>query len=243
MDFKQLNIDNLTGLWKLGGEIGGEFVSTDTYDFSMVENSHWPNKLWLKGGLSQQNWKVIHPLLFRNSLTLPIWEIHTEEEENRLLSLGLEKKMEIIGMSAPLAELPPHTAQLRLTQVENPQNASLWSGLFEEAFGYVISPESVFLLRNHADWLIAWEGENPVGTALIYKGQGLETAGIYSLGIIPAHRRKGYAEDIFLQVLDQAKSQGSKYAILQASEMGKGLYLKTGFEEDFTIKIFTVKRP
>jgi len=63
-------------------------------------------------------------------------------------------------------------------------------------------------------------------------------AGIHSMGILPAQRRKGYAEEILIHMLHAAKLEGAAYATLQASEMGRGLYAKMGFQQDFQIKTF-----
>jgi predicted acetyltransferase len=58
------------------------------------------------------------------------------------------------------------------------------------------------------------------------------------MGVIPSQRRKGYAEELLIHMMNIGRMKGAKYATLQASDMGKRLYLKTGFQQDFIIKTF-----
>ncbi len=59
--------------------------------------------------------------------------------------------------------------------------------------------------------------------------------GIHSMGIIPEMRGKGFAEQMMRTILNQAVEQGFERATLQASSMGKGLYLKLDFEQQFAM--------
>lgn len=59
------------------------------------------------------------------------------------------------------------------------------------------------------------------------------------MGVIPAMRRKGLAEQMMRRILNQSLAQGFRYAMLQASAMGKGLYQKLGFTEQFVLKNYT----
>ena len=90
---------------------------------------------------------------------------------------------------------------------------------------------------DRVDYLIGIHGSQSIGTAVLYRDSP-NLAGIHSIGVVPDHRRKGYAEDLLNHVLILAKKQGAIYATLQASSMAKGLYLKTGFREDFRLKNF-----
>ena len=42
-------------------------------------------------------------------------------------------------------------------------------------------------------------------------------------------------------IMNQAKRNGYKHLTLQASDMGKGLYLKLGFQEDFIIRNYQLE--
>jgi N-acetylglutamate synthase-like GNAT family acetyltransferase len=115
--------------------------------------------------------------------------------------------------------------------------AKTWSQLFQDAFGYEISIDTVYKTKNSIEYYIGKHNGVPVGTAVLFvDSHGI--AGIHSMGIIPSQRRKGYAEKLLIHMMNIAKIKGAAYATLQASDMGKGLYFKTGFQQDFIIKTF-----
>ena len=60
-------------------------------------------------------------------------------------------------------------------------------------------------------------------------------AGIHGVGVIPSYRRKGFAEEIMKVLLNDALEYGADYSTLQASNMGKGIYERLGYSEDFLI--------
>ncbi len=49
-------------------------------------------------------------------------------------------------------------------------------------------------------------------------------------------RKRGFAEQIMKRLTNMAVENGSEYVTLQASDMGKNIYLQLGFEEQFVIK-------
>ncbi|MEQ9230741.1 MAG: GNAT family N-acetyltransferase, partial [Cyclobacteriaceae bacterium] len=139
--------------------------------------------------------------------------------------------------SRELSEIPDARGRTSLLRVHDTRTATLWAKLFHSAFGYQIHASVVEATMHAVDYFIGSSQGGYVGTAALYL-TGDTIAGIHSMGVIPEQRRKGYAEDFLLQVMHAAKNMGADYATLQASEMGKGLYLKTGFQEDFLLRNF-----
>ena len=62
-----------------------------------------------------------------------------------------------------------------------------------------------------------------------YLGEGV--CGLYFVGTLPEARKKGIGFSITQRPLMEAKKLGYKAAILQASNMGRPVYLKLGFKE------------
>jgi ribosomal protein S18 acetylase RimI-like enzyme len=54
--------------------------------------------------------------------------------------------------------------------------------------------------------------------------------------------RKGLGEKLMSTLLFQAKGQGFGYVTLQASQPGRGLYLKLGFKEQFVLKNYALQK-
>ncbi|MBC8770409.1 GNAT family N-acetyltransferase [Arenibacter sp. BSSL-BM3] len=238
MDLIRENIYNLTSLWSLAGKADGRFFNDEDYAISTIADSAWPNKLWFHRPPSQKLLKEIFNKWDSDDINIPIWQ--KDIPEQLFESLGFTLKNELTGMSINLNLVKDQPYKLFVQKVNNSKSAALWSSIFFKAFGYWINPRTVELTINQVDYLIGNHGPKSIGTAILYRDDP-NIAGFHSIGVVPEHRQNGYASDLLNQVLSLAKKQGAKYATLQASSMGKGLYLKTGFQEDYQLKNF-VKR-
>ncbi|MDX1768028.1 MAG: GNAT family N-acetyltransferase [Arenibacter troitsensis] len=235
MDLITANINNLTSLWSLAGIMDGQFLDDENFAISTVSESDWPNKIWFHRPPTLELLEEILNRYERKGITFPIWQNIAPEEV--LKSHGLSIKNELTGMSIQLKDNHYHTGKLSFQKVSDANSAMLWSKLFRKAFGYFISPKTVELTMDRVDYLFGNHGPYSIGTAVIYMDTP-KVAGIHSIGVVPNHRRKGYAADLLNHVLDLATQQGAIHATLQASSMAKELYLKTGFQEDFLIQNF-----
>ncbi len=238
MDLKKANIHNLTNLWKTGGLLAGQYVEEPCYRLSIGESGAWPNKLWFTHQPNMQAMQHIQLKWNLNEISIPIWGEDMSKHELMLKARGFEEKLTQVAMSLTLEEVHDHANKLVIEKVKNGKLAKTWSRLFQEAFGYEISAMTVTDTMESIEYFIGKYDGVPIGTAVLFIDQ-YGTTGIHSMGIIPSQRRKGYAEELLIRMLNRAQLNGAKHVTLQASEMGKGLYLKTGFQEDFIIKTFT----
>ena len=171
-------------------------------------------------------------------LSVPYWDIYGSKSYTLLEKHGFSLKFEQIGMGLKLENKFNNSGTLKLKRVETKQEARLWSETFENSFGYLIHPSLFDSMPLATNCFVAYQQDDPVGTGILHT-TGLVT-GIHSVGIVPEHRRKGYADEIMKQLLNKAIAGGSEYATLQASSMGKGLYLKLGFESQFAIRNYAL---
>ncbi|MCD0468848.1 GNAT family N-acetyltransferase [Flavobacterium sp. JAS] len=234
------NINNLTGLWKTVGAPFLSYHKNETLEYCKIENSGWPNKLWFRSDISKKDLPDIIKTMQNNSgLVLPYWNIFGTKSYEILDAYGFEIKTEQVAMALKLD--PKFTLEHNLTfkRVSTEQDAKIWTDLYPNAFGYVISKE--ILIQNHNDvhfYLVSLENQ-PIGTFMLFQTQN--TIGIHGVGVIPEMRRKGFAEEIMKFALNLSIDLNANYALLQASVMGKDIYTRLGFEDLFVIKNYILK--
>ncbi|MEO1049721.1 MAG: GNAT family N-acetyltransferase [Bacteroidota bacterium] len=242
MDLVKENIDNLTSMWEIVNQKAGVHQSEPSYDYGVVDYSEWPNKIWLH---EEVNEKVLNETIEKmtssqGKLTLPYWNTLEMDAGQWLASQPLEIKSEQLAMYLKLGTPPKDDGRLKLIKVTDTAAAILWEKLFQQAFGYQISHKLIMLTHTDIDCFIAYKNEEAVGTAILHANNH-KVLGIHSMGIIPAMRRMGLAEQMMLLLLAKAVDKGYEYATLQASPMGKGLYEKLGFEEQFLLTNYALK--
>ncbi|MDR8391395.1 GNAT family N-acetyltransferase [Aliifodinibius sp. S!AR15-10] len=233
----QANIHNLTSLWETAGTPFQSYVKGTDYDYCVIPNSDWPNRLWFNGEIDGE--KAIKSALDKmasssTDLMLPLWDIYDNGYHQYLEEHGCRELFELLGMTLQLGNPFEEQGRLDISLVSSEEDARLWSDIYPQAFGYRIS--RAILLETLGDinfYLACYQGQ-PVGTAIQFNTANV--SGIHGVGVIPEMRRRGFAGEIMKFVLNRAIDAKADYATLQASEMGKGLYLKMGFEEQFSIK-------
>lgn len=234
MNLLETNIFNLTELWK----IAGKHVSTSLYEYSKSSDGDWPNKIWFTQTFTQETLEeVLNNPSFR-SFSISVWNQSFGKELAFLQEAGL-KEIKQIGMSMNLETRSKSNSLFSCRKVTCFESAKTWSHLFNIAFRYEISVQTVINTMESADFYIGYHGGQEVGTALLFLDKN-KVAGIHSMGIIPSQRRKGLARSFLSALLDIAKSKNAKTAVLQASKAGKPLYSQEGFQEDFSMHSFKI---
>lgn len=138
------------------------------------------------------------------------------------------------GMAlASLAEIPAPPAELEIRTVDDARTLAAFSHTAFAGFGIPTAFGEKFLtedlLMSPASALrIGYVGDVPVATALqIATGH---VSGVYWVATLEDHRRKGYGEALTFAVLKAGRELGCTIGSLQASEMGKPVYARMGFE-------------
>ncbi len=241
-DLINANIKNLTSLWETVGISFDSYYKTPDFEYCEIKDSEWPNKLWLYQNITQGTIDLIKEKLAStpSNITLPIWNIYDKNEDTILELNGFSLKFEQVGMSLKLDKYFDVKSDMKIQLVTNDTEAKLWSELFIKSFGYKTSSETIIKTLNEINYYIAYHDGIAVGTAILHKTNNV--MGIHSVGIPPEMRRRGYAEQIMKLLINQSIKINSDYITLQSSDMGKGLYLKLGFEEQFTIKNYALQQ-
>lgn len=234
------NINNLTGLWKTVGIPFDSYHTNGSFKYCKIENSGWPNKLWFRQDITENDAKkAIETMESNSGLVLPYFDIFETNSYEILENKGLNKKTEQVAMALKLNQKFEQQHNLSCKRVLNPEDAKMWTDIYPDAFGYVISKE--ILIQNNEKvqfYLFSFENQ-PVGTCMLF--QTGNNIGIHGVGVIPQMRRKGFAEEIMKFALNLAIDANLEYALLQASAMGKDIYGRLGFEDLFVIRNYVLK--
>lgn len=240
-NINKLNIDNLTSLWAKVGRAAGHYINGNGYEISLVQNSEWPNKIWIKQPLTKELLSSLSEEIVstESNLTFPHWDIYPSEGAEVAL-LDFTQKSFQTGMSLQLNKPFPSSHSLQSKRVSNTTEAKLWAEIYPQCFGYVIGEEILVRTMNEVQYYLFYFNEELVGTAIFYPNE--EVAGIHGVGIVPEMRKRGFAEEIMCILLNKAIAAHLPYATLQASELGRGIYKRLGFTEDFTIKNYLLNK-
>ena len=234
------NIDNLTGFWKTVGTSFLSYHQNNSIEYCKIENSGWPNKLWFKEDITSKDLpKIIQIVQNYSGLVIPYWDIFGSNSNELLEQNGFKIKTEQIGMFLNLNQKFALHNQLTFKKVTTEDDAKIWSEVYPNAFGYVISKE--ILIQDYQNvhfYLVKFE-EKPIGTFMLY--QTGKDMGIHGVGVIPEMRRKGFAEEIMKFAMNVSIDLNAETAHLQASAMGKDIYARLGFEDLFVIRNYVLK--
>ncbi|WP_139959356.1 GNAT family N-acetyltransferase [Flavicella sediminum] len=235
------NLQNLTDLWKTAGRAFNAYEKTSNFDFCEIKGSAWPNRIWFQKPITEENLPIIQQKLTTASsyITLPIWQLPNKKQETLLKENGFKLRFEQVGMSLKIDEAFAIATDFKIQRVTNSTQIKIWADLFFQAFKYVISIETIEKTLQDIPYYIAYDKDTPVGTAIAYASNN--SMGIHSVGIPPEMRRRGYAEQLMKQLINLALSQQMEYVSLQASAMGKNIYLKLGFTELFVIQNYVLQ--
>lgn len=229
------NIDNLTTLWKTVASPLHSYHATDFLEFSQIKNSGWPNRLWFRKDITEENLPQILETIENNpGLVVPYWDIFGSNSNIFFENNGFAIRNQLVAMALKLDKKITFQNNLTFKRVLNEEDAKTWSDIYPLSFNYIISKET--LVHNYENvkfYLVHFE-ENSIGTLTLF--QTGKIMGIHGVGVIPQMRKRGFAEEIMKFAINQAIDADCEYAQLQASALGKGIYTRLGFEDLFLIK-------
>lgn len=228
------NIDNLTTLWKTVATPLLSYHQNDFLEFSQIKNSGWPNRLWFREDITEEDLSQIQKTIEKNpGLVVPYWDIFGSNSNEIFEKNGFSIRNQLAAMALKLEERFPLQNNLTFKRVLNEEDAKTWSDIYPLSFNYVISKETVVANYENAKfYLVLFEGK-AIGTLTLFQTGNI--MGIHGVGVIPEMRKRGFAEEIMKFAINEAIDADCEYAQLQASALGKGIYTRLGFEDLFTI--------
>lgn len=259
MDINQANINNLKSLWKKYGadKLAPDKCSQQTNEQGFYVNKLWPNRCWFDGNFNINNIDDLSILskLAQDSLfpILPTFVSENNQQfvtqpsniEHWLLENNWCKALEQTAMCTTLDSCSLLTsknnakhADFCVKKLETAVELSPWFAATEMAFGYCIDRSVIENLVEDSDiqlLLGLYQGQ-AIASALINKTD--DVIGIHQVGVKPDFQGQGLASIFMREILSLCQSWQGKYAVLQASELGKPLYERLGFTAQFIINSY-----
>jgi ribosomal protein S18 acetylase RimI-like enzyme len=249
MHINQLNIENLTSLWKKYGA-----SATKYGEYSIYKSDSWPYRSWAEdenkgnaeGKRETADGHEADPKLALQLSSTPashlltIWafEKDSNKQAQRIANNKWQLAFELTAMCRPLskATLPEiRNSNLTLRRVTDNETLKTWLEISSEAFNYEIDAAVFQTLLNDQDIEI-YLGEvdnKPAVSALLLKTG--KVTGLHQMGVKSTFQGQGLGKKAMHLLIHRAAQQGSDYMMLQASEMGLPLYKSVGFDSLFTL--------
>nr|WP_068891954.1 GNAT family N-acetyltransferase [Pedobacter panaciterrae] len=231
-----LNIKNLVTFWEKASAPFQGYFSGETFSYCRISNSDWPNRVWLEQELDEDVLKEIRELIISSPVGLSFSHWDNIESTNYKLieQSGFEQKSTQLGMSMQLNQKFKQEQRLTFENVNRVEQAKIWTDLYPQSFKYNISLEILNRTCDKINYYIIHLDNAPIGTVITYQTEN--AIGIHGLGIVPEMRKRGFAEETMSYILNKAIDNQVEYAYLQASELGKNIYLNMGFVMDFIMR-------
>ena len=242
---------NLFELFELIGSMPDQkVVHGDHFDYIKTSSSIWPYQLFnFKAPLKIMNdaLEKIETQVEKGEIpSLLMCDPTTDQPEliERLRTLKYSKGS-WMAMSHDLSLKPdPDYPEFQIDLIKDRQSLNEWIDIAEKElmggeklngaiFNSLMRAENCFLFLGRLSAI-------PVATALLFKG--VDNAGIYLVATSNEYRRKGLGAKMTNAALKKARELGVKKVDIQATDSGKPLYAKLGFQEFGEIHLFKIKK-
>jgi len=141
--------------------------------------------------------------------------------------------MVLAGAACRAAALPT-LDDLTVREVDDAESLSHFQRIAFESFAYPLEIAPLALTEDlarlpHVALFVGYLGDTPACcSALLVTG---DMAGIYWVGALAQHRRRGLGAAITAHAVHAGRTRGCRNACLQASAMGHPVYLRLGFTD------------
>lgn len=238
---KERNIKNLVSLWMLTGKAFDAYRGVSGFDTINIDLSEWPNRIWSYESMTSDRIIEVKRIIREINPALTFSEWKGLNESDSAIEYDMRLNSMQIGVSLWLKDynMQPTDSQINLIPIGNSSGAGLWSSLFQQSFGYLISDIVIDRIKDQVAFFnLKFEGQF-VGTVAINKLDN--SIGIHSLGITEQFRKRGLAGKVMRMILADAKNEGIDYVHLQSSPMGMDVYKRIGFEEIFKMYNYKIE--
>lgn len=159
---------------------------------------------------------------------------------NRLMERGFQAGSSLIAMGRSLEGLPPlaFPEGFRIEEVRSDRLLDLWARVGQVS--YHLPPQAVQVrIKQFSKVLesdlwpvklyVGFAGDEAVCTSGIRLTP--QSAGVYFVGTLPEHTRRGYGQQITLKALHDAQKLGHHTGVLMSTAEGLKVYERLGFSQ------------
>jgi GNAT superfamily N-acetyltransferase len=220
----------------------GDVKNLGGFSYAKNEYVDWYNKIFhikLMGNIGEQieliKRGIAEQKLPKNLMITP----HTEPDdlEKYISNSGFRQYYIQYGMAMPITNHDLcNSTHKGIVQLSSEEEIIKWVGATEKAF--CKKRDSMLyklLLKDTTAKFYGLYCDNLLVTTLLLFVKN-NIAGIHLVGTIPNYRGKGFGTEITKFALSEAARQNCQFAVLHASEKGKRIYARIGFQEFGVIK-------
>ena len=249
MKYSQRNIEQLFRL--IGSFPNQEYGQTDHFEYIRTTDSIWPNQL-INLKVSENEIETVLDVIEKNSEDGKIPNLLMLKPSTKDFTLinnlrqrdyksrvwyAMTHNLEVITIRKT-------NYDFRAIQVQDKNDFKEWRLIVEEELMENNSLNPVVftsLLENtNCYFFLGFERKQPVSTSFLFVNEN--TAGVYLVSTKKSHRKKGFGQEMTNQCLLKAKELECKNVELQATELGKNVYITLGFIEQGAIDVFRIKK-
>jgi ribosomal protein S18 acetylase RimI-like enzyme len=219
--------ENLFELWTYVGQQTGLLLESSSYKAIMVHDSEWPKRVY-----SFENDDAIYKAIFQISQNkLP--EIVTVSKTS---PLGNDKQAQLLFVQKNMAlffdryQVAENVDQ-NIREVRTRDDAELFALCASKAFAYKIDSEIIFKTSQKPQKakLFFYNQKNIAMACGMIFFDSNNNAGLHMIATLPEGRGRGIGKSMTEKLLLEAKRRVCKCCVLQASQMGEGIYKRLGF--------------
>jgi ribosomal protein S18 acetylase RimI-like enzyme len=164
--------------------------------------------------------------------------------DKSLIKHGLSVQGESTGMAINLHDMNqdiPLIENLSIVRVDDDETLKIWANTLVKGFespalypSFVDLEFSLGYQQPSYHRYLAILNHQPVAMSALFLGE--KVAGIYCVATLPEARRLGIGAAITHYPLREAQARGYHIAVLQASQMGRSVYQRLGFQVFSTLR-------
>ncbi len=198
----------------------------------------WMNVVFVKEPLREPEAQLVRSFAMLDERKLPFF-VHMREGLDEVSERACEQLGRVSHESVPGMALAPVTTReietlLDIRPALDDETFSDFVSITAESFDIPLDearamfPPEARRRPNTQYWVGYADGKAAACSGLIVIG---DVAGINMIGTLAQHRGRGFGAAVTWQAVNAGTSAGCRFAVLQASEMGRPVYERMGFRE------------